>query len=354
MSTDTFADEASRWQAVLERDPRAASGFVYAVVTTGVYCRPQCSSRRPKRDNVRFFDSWRLAEQAGFRPCRRCAPQAEDAPDRAAEAVVRACALLERSDHEPSLKQLAAEVGLSPAHFQRLFRKTLGVTPKQYAMELRLKRVRDSLRHESNVASAVYAAGFESGSRFYESATKSLGMKPSEYRKGGAGMTISFAMAESHLGLVVIAATDRGVCRIDFGDSPETLLSRLTSAFPEATLRAGDPALEARIAQALACLDAPQRPCALPLDIRGTAFQRQVWTALQSIPPGSKATYTDIARRIGRPDAVRAVAGACAANPVAVVIPCHRVVRSDGGLGGYRWGLERKKALLEREAQQDE
>lgn len=353
MNDETYSFEPDRWQAVLERDQRADGAFVYGVVTTGVYCRPHCASRRPKRDNVRFFDSWQAAEGAGFRPCRRCAPQAASGPDKAVDAVVRACALIEAAESPPTLTRLADETGLSPAHFQRLFKKTLGITPKQYAMEKRLGRVRDNLLQGANVTAAVYAAGFESGSRFYENATSDLGMKPSEYRKGGAGKTIAYAIAWSQLGLALVAATDRGVCRIDFGDSPEELVSRLEAAFPKAILRENDSALRARIAQALDCLDRPEQAARLPLDIQGTAFQRQVWAALQSIPPGSTSTYADIARRIGRPKAARAVARACASNTVAVIVPCHRVVRGDGGLGGYRWGLERKRAVLEREALQN-
>lgn len=354
MNIDKYSSASSRWQAVLERDPSADTEFVYGVVTTGVYCRPQCASRKPKRDNVRFFDTWQSAEEAGFRPCKRCAPQAAFTPNPAVDAVVRACALIEQSERAPSLEKLAIEVGLSVAHFQRLFKKTVGVTPKQYAMEKRLERVRSNLRQDANVTAAVYDAGYESGSRFYENATRSLGMKPSEYQKGGEGKTVSYAMVQSYLGLALIAATDLGICRIDFGESPEILESRLKVAFPKAKLQNNDPAFEARITQALACLESPQRAAELPLDIRGTAFQRQVWAALQSIPPGSKRTYAEIANQIGKPTAVRAVAGACAANTIAVIVPCHRVVRSDGGLGGYRWGIERKRTLLEHEAKQGE
>ena len=354
VSVDKYSSASSRWQAILERDPSADTRFVYGVVTTGIYCRPQCASRRPNRDNVRFFDTWQLAEESGFRPCKRCAPQAAFTPNPAVDAVVRACALIEQSERAPSLEQLASEVGLSAAHFHRLFRKTVGVTPKQYAMERRMERVRGNLRQDAKVTAAVYDAGYESGSRFYEGATKSLGMKPSEYQKGGEGKTVSYAVVQSYLGLALIAATDRGVCRIDFGENPEILVLRLRAAFPKAKLQDDDPAFAARIAQALECLESPQRITELPLDIRGTAFQRQVWAALQSIPPGSKRTYTEIANQIGKPKAVRAVAGACAANTIAVIVPCHRVVRSDGGLGGYRWGIERKQALLEHEAKKGE
>lgn len=354
MKNDAYASDADRWRAVAERDPLADGAFVYAVPTTGIYCRPHCASRRPRRENVRFFDTGAQAEDAGFRPCRRCAPDAEAAPDRAAEAVVRACGLIETAERHLSLRELAAAVGMSPAHFQRLFKRRLGVSPKQYALEKRLERVRGALRQDGSITSAVYAAGFESGSRFYENAASALGMTPSEFRRGGEGAAVSYAIARTYLGLALIAVTDLGVCRIDLGDDPETLVARLHDAFPKALLRAADPVLEGRIAQALACLEEPQRAADLPLDIRGTAFQRQVWAALRAIPPGTRTTYTEIARRIGRPAAVRAVANACAANTIAVAVPCHRVLRGDGGLGGYRWGLDRKRALLEREAQQNE
>ena len=354
MKNDAYASETDRWRAVAERDPLADGAFVYAVLTTGVYCRPHCAARRPRRENVRFFDTGGQAADAGFRPCRRCAPDAGSSPNRAAEAVVRACALIDSAERPPSLRELAAAVGLSPAHFQRLFKRHVGVSPKQYAVQKRLERVRDALRHDGSITAAVYAAGFESGSRFYETATGALGMTPSEFRRGGDGAEVAYAIARTYLGLALVAVTDLGVCRIDLGDDPETLVARLRDAFPKARLRAADPALEDRIARALACLEEPQRAADLPLDIRGTAFQRQVWAALRAIPPGTRTTYTEIARRIGRPAAVRAVANACAANAIAVVVPCHRVLRGDGGLGGYRWGLDRKRTLLEREAQRDE
>jgi len=348
-----FSTETTRWQAVLERDRSANGTFVYGVVSTGVYCRPHCASRRPKRDNVRFFDTPGLAEQAGFRPCKRCTPQAQSAPNRAVDAVARACALLEQGPCEPSLHELAEATGVSPAHLQRVFKKTLGVSPKQYAMEKRMERMRQNLRSEGSITKAVYSAGFESGSRFYEQADAALGMKPSEFRSGGTGKTISFAVAQSFLGLVLVAATELGICRIDFGESPETLASRLKDAFPGATLVERDPALETRLAQALACVDEPERAADFPLDVRGTAFQRQVWAALQDIPSGSRTTYAEIAARIGKPGAVRAVGRACATNSIAVAIPCHRVVRSDGTLAGYRWGIDRKRALLEKESAAD-
>ncbi|MEW6674297.1 MAG: bifunctional DNA-binding transcriptional regulator/O6-methylguanine-DNA methyltransferase Ada [Thermodesulfobacteriota bacterium] len=350
MKTEIFASESSRWQAVIQRNPLAEGKFVYGVVSTGIYCRPTCSSRKPNQANVRFFDNWQTAGKAGFRPCKRCAPQAPAAPNPAVDLVVRACRIIEESEQAPSLNQLADAVGLSACHFQRLFKKTVGVTPKHYAMEKRLTRIRVNLRQNTTVTDAIYKAGYESSSRFYETATKSLGMTPSEYQKGGKGKSIRYAVFQFYLGWVLIAVTEQGVCKIDFGNTPEILHTKLRADFPEAKLQVGDPAFKSTLSQILPFLEAPEHGLTLPLDIQGTAFQRQVWAALQTIPAGSTATYAEIAKRIGRPKAARAVAQACAANKIAVAIPCHRVVRSDGDLGGYRWGIERKQAILERES----
>lgn len=349
MKTDDFASASSRWQAVVERDAQADGAFVYAVSTTGVYCRPGCASRRPNRDNVLFFDTWQAAEGAGFRPCKRCAPHLPDTPDTATDAVTQACAIIESAEQPPTLQQLADAVGLSPYHFHRLFKRVVGLTPKQYAVEKRLERVRANIRQDDTITDAIYNAGFESGSRFYETATSALGMKPSTYRDGGADVTIRFATARSYLGWVLVAATDRGICRIDFDDAPERLRARLEAAFPQASLVVDDLEFSHTVTQVLVFLEKPDQGLALPLDIRGTAFQRQVWLALQHIPAGSTASYGDIATRIGQPQAARAVAQACASNNIAVAIPCHRVVRRDGDLGGYRWGLDRKRAILDRE-----
>ena len=296
-----------------------------------------------------FFDTWEAAEQAGFRPCKRCTPNLPSAPDGTA-AIVRACTLIETAEKPPTLQQLAAEVGLSSYHFHRLFKKVVGITPKQYAAEKRLERLRATIQQEHTITEAIYNAGFESSSRFYETATSTLGMKPSAYRSGGADEVIRFATARSYLGWVLVAATEQGICRIDFGDAPETLLARLQTSFPQARLLADDPDFGKIVAQVLAFLETPNQGLALPLDIQGTAFQRRVWMALQHIPAGATTSYADIAARIGSPQAARAVAQACAANNIAVAIPCHRVVRRDGDLGGYRWGLDRKRALLDREA----
>ena len=349
---ERFYSEGSRWQAVLQRDPQAEGAFVYAVSTTGIYCRPTCTSRRPRRENVQFFDDWQLAEAAGYRACKRCAPNAARTPDPALEAVKQACKLIEGADKAPSLSQLAEAVGFSPYHFQRLFKKTLGVTPKQYAKAVRLKRLRSSLQGEASVTKAIYAAGYESSSRFYEGASGALGMKPSDYQNGAEGILIRYAVVPSYLGWVLVAVTGRGICRIDFGDDPEILEMRLAANFPRAEIQADDPVITSIIAQTIAFLEAPGKGLELPLDIQGTAFQQRVWSALQQIQPGTTASYAEIAAQIGNPKAARAVAQACAANKLAVAIPCHRVVRGDGGLGGYRWGTQRKRALLDREASQ--
>jgi AraC family transcriptional regulator of adaptative response/methylated-DNA-[protein]-cysteine methyltransferase len=349
---DAYATDYARWRALVDRDRQADGAFVYGVMTTGVYCRPDCASRRPNRENVRFFDTCEQAEQAGFRPCKRCDPRSPDRHAAHREAIVRACQLIEEAEDTPKLADLAAAVGLSPSYLHRLFKRIVGVTPKQYAMERRLSRVRDTLQASATVTEAIYEAGYASSSRFYENASVTLGMKPSDYSHGGPGARIRFAVARCHLGWALAAATEVGICAIDLGDTSETLAARLRARFPGAELVDDDPAFGEWMARVLAFLDAPHGGLDLPLDIQGTAFQRRVWLALREIAPGSTASYGQVAARIGNPKAARAVAQACAANPIAVAIPCHRVLRSDGRLGGYRWGSERKRALLKREGQQ--
>lgn len=345
-----YTSDARRWQALVERDAQADGTFVYGVTTTGIFCRPTCPSRQPNRGNVRFFGNWQMAEHHGFRPCRRCNPRDCTARDASIERVIRACTMIEEAEHEPSLNELAGAAGLSPYHFHRIFRKAVGVTPKQYAMELRLKRMRRNLEKNRTITESVYKSGYESNSRFYETATKNLGMKPSTYRKGGKGMCIRYGIVQSYLGWLLVAATEHGICRIDFDDTPGELHTRLRTAFPAADFRENDPEFRATINQTLAFLEKPGQGPPLPLDIQGTAFQRRVWTALQNVPAGSTVSYTELAQRIGNPRAARAVARACAANHLAVAIPCHRVVRRDGDPGGYRWGLDRKKTLIQRES----
>ncbi len=337
----------SRWQAVALRDSRADGSFFYSVRTTGVYCRPSCGARTPRRENVRFHLTASAAERAGFRPCKRCRPD-QPAGSRRARQVVRLCRLLEREER-PSLKALADEVGLSPYHLHRVFRAATGLTPREYAAAHRAGRVRAFLGTSKSVTEAIYEAGYGSGGRFYERSGPLLGMKPSEYRMGGAKLVIRFAVGECSLGSIAVAATERGVCAVLLGDDPDELVHDLERRFPKAQLLGGDATFEKLVSQVVGLVEAPELGLDLPIDVRGTAFQERVWQALCKVPAGKTTTYAELARKIGKPRAVRAVAHACAENPLAVVIPCHRVVRKDGALAGYRWGIERKRELIERE-----
>ena len=346
----SYATDAARWEAVRHRDPAADGTFYYSVRTTGVYCRPSCAARLARRENVAFHASPAAAEKAGFRPCKRCRPNEPALAERQAAAVAKACRLIEQSEEMPSLAALAKAAGMSRFHFHRIFRAVTGVTPKAYADAHRAQRVRDALASSGSVTEAIYGAGFNSSGRFYAASADMLGMTPRDFRAGGAGAAIRFAVGECSLGVILVAATDKGVCAISFGDDPDALVRDLQDRFPKARLIGGDAAFEKLVAKVVGFVEAPARSFDLPLDVRGTAFQQRVWQALRKIPAGATATYTDIAKRIGRPKAVRAVAAACAGNPVAVAIPCHRVVRLDGDLAGYRWGVARKRALLAKEA----
>ena len=335
---------------MLERDARADGAFFYSVESTGVYCRPSCPARAPRPENVRFHESPEAAERAGFRACKRCKPDQPPLAERRAALVAAMCRSIERSERTPSLEELATHAGLSPFHAHRLFKEVTGVTPRAYAAAQRARRLRGELRRGSTVTGAIYGAGYGSSARVYEKSRRLLGMEPSRYRSGGAGQTIRFAVGECSLGAILVAATARGVCAIALGDDPEALVHDLERRFPNAELVGGDRRFERLVAKVVGMVDAPRPGLRLPLDIRGTAFQERVWQALSEIPLGRTTTYSQLARAIGKPKAVRAVAAACAANSVAVAIPCHRVVRSDGSLSGYRWGVERKRALLAREA----
>jgi len=340
-----------RWAAVVARDGTWDGVFVYSVVTTGVYCRPSCPARRPRFANVRFHATSFEAEAAGFRPCKRCHPGQPHETSRDARLVAAACRTIEAAEQAPTLAALARSAGLSPFHFHRLFKAVTGTTPKAYAIAHRNTRVRETLKETSTVTEALHEAGFNSSGRFYAASNEVLGMTPTAFRAGGTAATIRFAVGPCSLGHVLVAASTRGVAAVLLGDEPEPLIRDLEARFPNARLIGGDETFERIAAQVIGLVETPSRSIDLPLDIRGTAFQHRVWKALREIPPGSTASYADIARRIGAPKAVRAVAGACAANPVAVIIPCHRVVRTGGALSGYRWGIERKRALLDREAE---
>ena len=343
------ADDDAKWAALKARDAQADGSFVYSVRTTGVYCRPSCPARPARPENVAFHATCAEAEAAGFRPCKRCRPNEPALAERQAEAVARACRMIEEAETMPALDRLAEIAGMSPFHFHRVFKKVAGITPKAYAGAHLAKRVASGLREAGSVTEAVFDAGYNSSSRFYAKSSDLLGMTPTAYRKGGAGTRIRFAAAECSLGSILVAATDKGVCAILLGDDPDALARDLQDRFPKAELSGGDETFERWVAEVIGFVEAPGRGLDLPLDIGGTAFQQRVWTALRAIPVGTTATYADIARAIGEPAAVRAVAQACGANRLAVAIPCHRVVRSDGSLSGYRWGVERKRDLLARE-----
>jgi AraC family transcriptional regulator of adaptative response/methylated-DNA-[protein]-cysteine methyltransferase len=345
----TARENDARWAALLSRNPESAADFYYGVRTTGVYCRPTCPSRRPRRDNVEFFATRDAAERAGFRPCKRCKPEQAALPERHAAMVAEACRLIETSEQAPDLKTLARKVGLSPYHFHRVFKAATGLTPKAYATAHRTRRVRNELGNSNTVTDAIYDSGYNSNARFYASAGDMLGMTPGAFRAGGAETDIRFAVGECSLGSILVAKSARGVCAILLGDDPDALARDLQDQFPNANLSGGDAQFEELVARVVGFVEAPGIGLDLPLDVRGTAFQQRVWQALKRIPAGATASYSEIAKRIGSPGAARAVAQACASNRLAVAIPCHRVVRNDGAISGYRWGVERKRELLERE-----
>lgn len=350
MSIPTEQDP--RWQSVLKRDAGADGGFVYAVKTTGIYCRPSCPSRLARPAHVRFYTSPVEAEVAGYRACQRCRPDGPSLAQARAEMVAQACRLIEAAEEAPALDELAARLGVSPYHFHRCFKALTGLTPKAWGVAHRARKMRGELvAPGANVTRAIHGAGFGSGSRFYERANDVLGMPPTTYRNGGRGEVIHFALGACVLGAILVARTQKGICALTLGDDPELLLRDLQDRFPKAELVGGDAAFEAVVAQVVGFVEAPRLGLDLPLDIRGTAFQQRVWQALMQVPVGETVSYAEIAHRIGAPKAMRAVAQACGANAIAVAIPCHRVVRHDGALSGYRWGVERKRALLEREAE---
>ncbi|WP_432216754.1 bifunctional DNA-binding transcriptional regulator/O6-methylguanine-DNA methyltransferase Ada [Pseudomonas kribbensis] len=351
LSTPLNTQDDPRWAAVVARDPRADGQFVYAVKTTGIYCRPSSLARLPKPQNVEFFDTAEEAEAAGYRPSKRASKDQSDVAAQHAATVATACRQIESAETLPALNELAEAAGLSAFHFHRVFKAATGLTPKGYAAAHRSRRVRQRLADGDSVTDALYDAGFNSNSRFYESADQLLGMKPGDFRAAGQNNDIRFAVGQCSLGAILVAQSDRGICAILLGDDPHQLVCDLQDQFRRANLIGADAEFEQLIAHVVGFIETPAIGLDLPLDVRGTAFQERVWQALREIPVGSTASYADIAQRIGSPKAVRAVAQACGANSLAVAIPCHRVVRSDGNLSGYRWGVERKRELLSRETQ---
>ncbi len=339
-----------RWAALVARSPQADGTFYYSVDTTGVYCRPSCGARLARPEHVRFHATREDAERAGFRACKRCKPDQPALGQQHAAQVTAACRMIEEAQNAPDLEELANRVGVSAYHFHRVFKRVTGLTPRQYAAAHRHQRVRAELERSETVTTAIFDAGYNSNGRFYEKSNAVLGMTPTRYRAGGADTAIRFAIGESSLGSILVAQSDRGVCAILMGDDPDALARDLQDRFPRANLIGADPQFEQLVARVVGFVEAPGVGLDLPLDVRGTAFQQRVWQALREIPAGETASYTEVAKRIGAPASARAVAHACAANALAVAIPCHRVVRSDSSLSGYRWGVERKRALLKQEA----
>lgn len=349
-SVPTPTEQDPRWAAVVAKDHSADGRFYYGVKTTGVYCRPSCAARLANPRNVSFYTTPAEAEAAGLRACKRCKPKGPSLAARNGAAIAWACRMIEGGEESPSTAALAKTVGLSTFHFHRLFKSVTGLTPKAYAQAHRAQQVRSRLPRSRSVTAAAFDAGFNTSSRFYEKSAEILGMKPADYRRGGTGAEIRFAVAQCSLGAILVASSEKGICAISLGDEPEALVRELEERFPKARLIGGNAMFERTVAKVIAFVERPGMGLDLPLDVQGTAFQERVWRALRKIPAGRSITYTDLAGKIGAPAAVRAVAGACAANTLAVVIPCHRVVRKGGALSGYRWGIERKRALLAREA----
>ena len=348
MATRRSIDDI-RWSAVVAKDRRADGQFFYSVRTTGIFCRPSCPARLARRENVAFHLTCDAAEAAGFRACKRCRPREASQSERDAALIARTCGFIESSEAPPRLAALAADAGLSPFHFHRVFKAITGLTPKGYADAHRADRVRKALPESKTITGAIYDAGFNSNGRFYASSNQVLGMTPRRYRAGGERLQIRFAIGECSLGSILVAATDKGVCAILMGSDPHLLVRQLQDRFAKAELIGGDASFEELVAQVIGFVEQPRLGLDLPLDVRGTAFQQRVWKALRRIGVGKTASYAEIAARIGRPTSIRAVAQACGANMLAVAIPCHRVIRTDGQLSGYRWGVQRKQALLQRE-----
>ena len=349
MTDVQFSTDDARWKAVAGNDSSADGAFYYAVKTTGVYCRPSCTSRLPNRANIKYYATCTDAEAAGFRACKRCRPTEATKAEEIEQKIIHACRIIEESETSIKLNDLAIQVNLSPYHFHRIFKKIVGVTPKQYASRHQSLRFQKKLKTSSSITDAIYSAGYGSSGSAYDKKRNQLAMQPKAYRQGAVGIIITYGIAQSLLGWIIVAATERGICAIEFGDDADTLPDLIKGRFPNAQFEKADIGFTTLIKEVVDFIDTPQDTFQLPLDIQGTAFQQQVWEVLRQIKPGETMSYTDVAQRMGKPKAVRAVASACAANKLAVVIPCHRVVSKDGKTGGYRWGVERKQRLLESE-----
>lgn len=349
MTSAQFNTDDARWTAVCENSSDADGAFYYAVITTGIYCRPSCRSKLPNRDNVEYFRSCNEAEAAGYRACKRCTPTAMSKAEEIEQKIIHACRIIEQSETSIKLDELATQVNLSSYHFHRLFKKIVGITPKQYASRHQSHRFQTNLKTSPSVTDAIYSSGYGSSGSAYDKKRNQLAMKPKEYRRGADGVTITYGLARCYLGWVIVAATDRGICAIEFGDDSKALPDQVQARFPNARLNKADRGFKTLIEEVVDFIESPKDTFHVPLDIQGTAFQQQVWEVLRQIKPGETMSYTDVAERMGKPKAVRAVASACASNKLAVVIPCHRVISKAGKTGGYRWGSERKKKLLESE-----
>ncbi len=344
-----FPTDAERWQAVLDNDKQADDIFVYAVKSTGIYCRPSCSSKNPSRHNAEFFENPDQAEKAGYRPCKRCTPQSVPPDEINKNKIVQACRIIEDQETPIKLEDLANRVGMSKHHFHRLFKKYVGITPKQYSDEHLGRRLKDHLAAGEPVTEAIFSSGYNSTSTYYNKQQDQLAMTPKQFKKGGEGVTIAYGIAESELGWMIVATTQGGICAIMFGDSPDSLPEELQSRFPKALLAEAGSSFDDLLYQVVRFIEKPTEAINLPLDIQGTVFQRQVWSALMDIGAGETLTYSEVAMKIGKPKSARAVATACGANTIAALIPCHRVIGKSGRLSGYRWGVKRKQKLLELE-----
>lgn len=354
MTLTNFNTDDARWNAVIKNNFCADGAFYYAVLTTGIYCRPSCTSRAPNRANVEYFTTCEEAETAGYRACKRCKPGKKSKAVETEQKIIHSCRIIEESEISLKLDELAAQVNLSPYHFHRLFKKIVGVTPRQYASRNKSRRFQKSLKTSPSITDAIYSAGYGSSGGVYDKTQDQLAMKPKVYRKGAAGITITYGFAQCFLGWVIVAATDRGICAIEFGDDPDTLQGQVQSRFPKAQLKEADSGFKTLIKEVVEFIELPGGDLIIPLDIQGTAFQQQVWNVLRRVKPGETLSYTEVAEKIGNPDAVRAVASACASNKLAVVIPCHRIISKAGKLSGYRWGTKRKKMLLDLEKDSSE